>query len=185
MVSLSTLHDMTSFCQVEFPAHVQKQQQMRLNKKINRLSIFMYNPRAHMRIIYISHHARIQKFLPNSDNVLLWGERLSKKHLKPAIIGLPAKRHLNGVSLTGMGRWWPNIESWLDIAFWFSAGPDQYCLETLYFCDFSGGVRTPCIRAWATKFWYLGLFVKDSFIHGCTAICSGASGMSRHWRPLE
>ena len=28
-----------------------------------------------------------------------------------AIIGPPAKRHLNGVSLAG--RWWPNIECWL------------------------------------------------------------------------
>ena len=28
----------------------------------------------------------------------------------------------------------------------FTGDPDQYCLETLYFCDFSegGGVQTPC-----------------------------------------
>ena len=32
-------------------------------------------------------------------------------HYKRAIIGPPARRHLNGVSLTG--RWWPNIECWL------------------------------------------------------------------------
>ena len=30
--------------------------------------------------------------------------------LEWAIIGPPAKRHLNGVSLTG--RWWPNTEYW-------------------------------------------------------------------------
>ena len=37
-----------------------------------------------------------------------WGERGSKKR---AIIGPPAKRHLNGVSLAG--RWWPNMKCWL------------------------------------------------------------------------
>ena len=31
--------------------------------------------------------------------------------LSGAIIGPPAKRHFNGVSLAG--RWWPNIECWL------------------------------------------------------------------------
>ena len=43
-----------AFCHVEFPGHVQKHQNMRLNKKINRLSNFMYNPRVDMRIIYFT-----------------------------------------------------------------------------------------------------------------------------------
>ena len=34
----------------------------------------------------------------------------SKYHKNWTIIGLPAKRHLNGVSLAC--RWWPNIECW-------------------------------------------------------------------------
>ena len=38
-------------------------------------------------------------------------ERGSKYHFKRAIIGQPAKHHLNGVLLAGW--WWPNIEYWL------------------------------------------------------------------------
>ena len=34
-----------------------------------------------------------------------------ERHYKRAIIGPPAKRHLNGVWLAG--RWWLNIECWL------------------------------------------------------------------------
>ena len=30
------------------------------------------------------------------------------------------------------------------VALRFSEYPDQYYEEILYFCDFSGGVRTPC-----------------------------------------
>ena len=41
-----------------------------------------------------------------------WGERRSKYHYKRAIIGPPAKRHLNGASLAC--RWWPNIVGMLD-----------------------------------------------------------------------
>ena len=53
----------------------------------------------------------------NFDNVFFflffswWGEGGSKYHYKRAFIGLPAKRHLNGVSLTCW--WWPNIEHWM------------------------------------------------------------------------
>ena len=46
------------------------------------------------------------------DNVFFsfswWGDRELKYHYKWAIIGPPAKRHRNGVSLAC--RWWPNIE---------------------------------------------------------------------------
>ena len=52
----------------------------------------------------------------NFDNVFCccffswWWEGGSKYHYKRAIIGPPAKRHLNGVSLAG--PWFPNIECW-------------------------------------------------------------------------
>ena len=40
-----------------------------------------------------------------------WGEEWSKYHYLRAIIGPPAKCHLNGTSLAC--RLWPNIECWL------------------------------------------------------------------------
>ena len=65
-------------------------------------------------------------------------KRGSKKHLKRAIIGAPAKSHLNGIFLAG--RCWPNIECW------FGTFVASYVIfqeiqtkETLYFCKFSGG----------------------------------------------
>ena len=110
MASLSTPPDMTSFCHVVFPGHVQKQQQLRLNKKINRLLIFMYNPRALMRIIYISHyHARIQKCLSNSDNVFYEG----KGYPNSILSGLSWERADDG----------PTLNAGL-VAFRFSADPD-------------------------------------------------------------
>ena len=61
------------------------------------------------------HHARTQKvFLRGSPTLRRFFFRLmsgSKYHLNLAIIGPPAKRHLNGVSLAG--QCWPNIECWL------------------------------------------------------------------------
>ena len=69
----------------------------------------------------------------------------------------PAKRHLNGASLAN--RWWPNIEYWLGslVIFQgirtsiaakplFQGGYGPLPLQTLYFCDFSGGGggRVPC-----------------------------------------
>ena len=53
-----------------------------------------------------------------------WGDRGSKYRYKWAIIGPPAKRHLNGVSLAG--RWWPNIECWVGSCD-FSGDQDLYC----------------------------------------------------------
>ena len=64
-------------------------------------------------------HARIQKVLSEEvQNLILfffswWGDRGSKYHYKWAIIGPPAKHHLNGVSMAG--RWLPKIECWLCI----------------------------------------------------------------------
>ena len=176
-----------SFCHVEFQGHMQRQQQMRLNKKINRLPIFMYNPRVHMRIIYLSNQARIQKVLPEGVQLwqrffflffFWWGERLFKKHLKWAIIGPPAKRHLNSILLTGTDQWWPNIEFWLCSFVIFSGSGPVLRRNPIFLWFFRGESGPPAplwIRAWATKFWYSGLFVKDSFIHGCTTIYSGPS----------
>ena len=63
----------------------------------------MYNPRAHMLIIYISHHARIQKVLPNSDNVIIIIFFIRRKTIK-ITLKAPMTVHLNDVSLTGTGR---------------------------------------------------------------------------------
>ena len=61
-------------------------------------------------------HALIKRG-SNFDNVFSfsffssWGMGGSKYHYKWAIIGPPAKSHLNGVSLAYW--WWLNIECWL------------------------------------------------------------------------
>ena len=73
-------------------------------------------------------HARIQKVLQEGGPTLttffqIMRDRGSKCHLKWTIIGPPAKRHLNDVSLAG--RWWPNIE-WL-LGFSEVLDLDQYC----------------------------------------------------------
>ena len=71
-------------------------------------------------ILFSIIHARIRNFFSEGAQFWLrlflflfslWGQRGSKYHFKRVTIGLPAKRHLNGVSL--VGRWWPNIECWL------------------------------------------------------------------------
>ena len=68
----------------------------------------------------------------------------SKYHYKRAIIGPPAKRHLNDVSLAC--RWWPNIE-----CFVIFRGSRSVLQRNPIFYDFSGGggggggggIRTP------------------------------------------
>ena len=101
----------------------------------------------------------------NFDNVFFswWWKRGSKHHYKRAFIGLPAKHHLNGVSLIDNPtsvtyiRSLPNMEWWLGgfVILW---GTGLVCLETLFLVIFSGGlVRTPCppppswIRPWAVS----------------------------------
>ena len=72
-----------------------------------------------------------------------WGEGGSKYHYKRAIIGPPAKCHLNGFSLV---CWWrPNIECWLD-SFVIFRGSRPVLLRNPTFLWFfrGGGVRTPC-----------------------------------------
>ena len=63
--------------------------------------------------------------------------------LKSPIIGPPAKRHFNAIEI---GFRWraddgPTLNAGL-VASGFSGGPDQYCYETIYLCDFSGGGGT-------------------------------------------
>ena len=53
------------------------------------------------------------------------GERGTKYHYKRAIIGSPAKRHLNDVSLAF--HCWTNIKCWLGSFVNFSGNPGQYC----------------------------------------------------------
>ena len=95
-------------------------------------------------------HVRIQKVLSEGDQLWQhffnwWGEGGSKYHYKRAIIGPPAKRHLNGVSLAC--RWWPNIECWLE---WFvifrGSGPILLRNPLFWWIFRGGGVRTPCSR---------------------------------------
>ena len=88
-------------------------------------------------------HARIQKVLSEGSNYDVffffswWGEGGSKCHYKWTIIGPPAKRHWNGISLEC--QWWLNIVCWGSgpvmvrnpIFLWFSRG-------------WGGGVQTPC-----------------------------------------
>ena len=67
---------------------------------------------------YILYMCKSRKFCQRASNSTLvyffvlffswWGERGSKYHFKHAIIGLPVKRHLNGVSLAD--RLWANIK---------------------------------------------------------------------------
>ena len=94
-------------------------------------------------------HARIQKIL--SEGVLWqfffcfvfswWGVGGSKYHYKRAIIGPPAKRHLNGVSHACW--WWPNIECWLGGFVVFQGIWTRIAKKPYIFCDFSGGGSRP------------------------------------------
>ena len=85
----------------------------------------------------VNGHARIRKDFLRVVHfyVYFWlkrGERilLSDCHYKRAIIGPPAKRHLNGVT------WRANNDPTLNACsagLSFSGDPDQYCYETLYY----------------------------------------------------
>ena len=88
-----------------------------------------------------------------------WGDRGSKYHCKWAIISLPAKCHLNGVSLAGWwfktlfkwpygvsleGWWLPNIECWLCRLVIFQGIGTSIAKKPYIFFYFSKGVPTPC-----------------------------------------
>ena len=78
----------------------------------------------------------------NTDNdFFMRGERIQIP-LKRVIIGPPAKRHLNGVSLAG--RWWPKNEYWLGSLASSQVSGVSITKETYSFVIFQGRwVRTP------------------------------------------
>ena len=88
-----------------------------------------------------------------------WGEEEgSKYHYKWAIVGLPAKRHSNGVSLAG--RWWPNIECWISSFVIFQGIQASIATKPFIFVIFQrgggGGGRSPLwIRAWLCQRRYI------------------------------
>ena len=76
-----------------------------------------------------------------------WGDRGSKYHYKWAIIGPPAKRHLNGVSLAG--RWWP--KHWMHVIFqWIRT---SIAKKPYIFVIFQGGLCPP-LWLWSDVYWY-------------------------------
>ena len=90
----------------------------------------------------INQHARTQKVL--SVGVQLWcfylawwGEERSKYHYKRTIIGPPAKRHLNGVSLAC--QWWPYIECSLGSFVIFKGIQTSFAKKPYIFVIFQGG----------------------------------------------
>ena len=71
-----------------------------------------------------------------------WGEGGSRYHYKRAIIGPPAKCHLNGVSLVCW--WWPNIECWLYGSFVIFRGSRPVLLQNpIFLWFFRGGGQDP------------------------------------------
>ena len=90
-------------------------------------------------------HARIQKVFSEVFQLWLrffiwWGQRGSKYHCKRAIIGPPAKRHLNGVSLAG--RWWPKLNAGM-VALWFYRGSGPVLQRNPIFLCFFRGYGSP------------------------------------------
>ena len=83
-----------------------------------------------------------------------WGEGGNKCYYKRAIIGPPAKPHLNGISL--VSRWWPNIECWLGSFVIFQGIGTSFAKKPYIFVIFQGGgggVWTPCPPLWIRP-WY-------------------------------
>ena len=76
----------------------------------------------------------------NFENVFLVDEG-SKYHFKRAIIGPPAKRHLNCVSLAC--RCWPNIECWLGSFVIFQGIRTSIAKKPHIFVIFQRGSRPP------------------------------------------
>ena len=79
----------------------------------------------------------------NFDNVFLVDERRDDQNsnAKRAIIDLPAKRQLNGVSLASLR--WPNIEFWPSSFEIFQGIRTSITKKTVFFLSFRG-VRTNC-----------------------------------------
>ena len=79
---------------------------------------------------------------PYIDKLFLEGrDDPSKYNYNRAIIGPPAKRHLNGVSLAR--RQWPKMKCWLGSLMVFQGIRTSIPKKPYIFCDFPGGrVRT-------------------------------------------
>ena len=84
----------------------------------------------------------------------MW-ERRSKYHLEQAIIG-PLKLRFTCVPMMAQHC----MLAWQLLIF-FLGDPNQYCLETLHFCDFSGGERSKrpsplwiraCVRLFSERY---------------------------------
>ena len=125
-------------------------------------------------------HAQIQKVF--SEGVqFFWcffvcffswlGENWSKYHYKHAIMGPPAKRHLNGFLLAG--RWWPNTECWL-VSFAVLQGIQTNIAKKPYiFVIFQGGggSQPPVPPLWICT-WIVGTHrtLTHSFTHSLSCI---------------
>ena len=70
-----------------------------------------------------------------------WGEEWSKYNDERVIIGPPAKRNLNDVSLAC--RLWPNIDYWIECFTIFRESGPVLLKNNLYFCDFRWGSGPP------------------------------------------
>ena len=71
---------------------------------------------------------------------------LVDERISAAIIGPPAKRHLNGVFLAC--RWWPNNECWLGSFAIFQGIQTCIAIKPYIFVIFQGVARTPCPHLW-------------------------------------
>ena len=86
----------------------------------------------------------------------------SKYHYKWAIIGPPAKRHVNG-------RRWPNIECWLSSFVIFQGIRTSTTKKTFSFVIFQGGGGGPdpmppsgSAHAFLSQMWCTDSYVHDS-----------------------
>ena len=111
-----------------------------------------------------------ESFVRGCPNLIMYffvdgGIRGSKYCYKWAIIGPPAKRDFNGVSLEG--RWWPNIEYWLVSFVIFQGIRTSIAQKPYIFEIFSGGSGPPVppfwIRACERRYSHHILHVCQSF----------------------
>ena len=93
----------------------------------------------------------------NSDLFLL-DERRNDPNttISGTIIGLPAKRHLNGVSLAC--RRWLNIECWLRVFMIVHGIRISIAKKPYIFVSFQDGVRTPCPPSGFAHAWFVFSF---------------------------
>ena len=100
----------------------------------------MYPLAKHNKRIY-SGNATVTEHNETQNFFLLVDEGI-QYHQKGAIIGMPAKRHLNGVLL--VCQWWHSIECWLGSCVIFQGVHTIIAKKPYIFVIFQGrGVRTP------------------------------------------